>query len=173
KLRTAFSAPGSDNATMTAGNSTPLTDGASTVLLASEEWAAPRGLPALARVVDAEPAAVDVAGGAEGLLMRGRYRVPPLLDRRGLTLAAFDFVEIHEAFASTVLTTLAAWDDVEFCRERLGREPLGTVDPDRLNVTGSSLAAGHPFGATGGRIVGTLAKLLAEKKAQTDRKSVV
>jgi len=167
KLRTAFTAPGSDNPTMTAGNSTPLSDGASTVLLASEEWASERGLPALARVVDAETAAVDFTGGSEGLLMGGCYAVPRLLDRRGLTLADFDFVEIHEAFASTVLTTLAAWDDAEFCRERLGREPLGTVAPERLNVTGSSLAAGHPFGATGGRIVGTLAKLLAERKAET------
>ncbi|MCM3660338.1 acetyl-CoA C-acetyltransferase [Georgenia satyanarayanai] len=166
-LRTAFTAPGSDNPTMTAGNSTPLSDGASAVLLATEEWAAERGLPALARVVDAQTAAVDFTSGAEGLLMGGCYAVPRLLERHGLTLEDFDFVEIHEAFAGTVLSTLAAWNDTEFCRERLGRGPLGTVASDRLNVTGSSLAAGHPFGATGGRIVGTLAKLLAEKKAAT------
>ncbi|MEE6287249.1 acetyl-CoA C-acetyltransferase [Georgenia sp. MJ173] len=167
KLKTVFRAPGSEDATMTAGNSTPLSDGASTVLLASDEWAAERGLPVLAHVVDVQTAAVDFTQGAEGLLMGGCYAVPRLLDRHGLTLADFDLVEIHEAFASTVLTTLAAWQDVEFCRERLDREPLGAVDPDRLNVTGSSLAAGHPFGATGGRIVATLAKLLAQKRETT------
>src|SRR5690625_1750373 len=167
KLRTAFTAPGSDNPTMTAGNSTPLSDGASAVLLASEEWASERGLPALARVVDAETAAVDFTGGSEGLLMGGCYAVPRLLDRRGLTLADFDFIEIHEAFAATVLATIAAWNDEELRLDAPRRAPLGAVDPDRLNVTGSSLAAGHPFGATGGRVVGTLAKLLAEKKAET------
>lgn len=166
-LKTAFSAPGSSSPTMTAGNSTPLSDGASAVLLATEEWATERGLPTLARVVDAETAAVDFPSGSEGLLMGGCYAVPRLLERQGLSLADFDFVEIHEAFAATVLATIAAWNDEAFCRERLGREPLGAVDPDRLNVTGSSLAAGHPFGATGGRVVGTLAKLLAEKKAET------
>jgi len=166
-LKTAFTAPGSSSPTMTAGNSTPLSDGASAVLLATEEWATERGLPTLARVVDAETAAVDFTSGSEGLLMGGCYAVPRLLERQGLSLADFDFVEIHEAFAATVLATIAAWNDEEFCRERLGRAPLGAVDPDRLNVTGSSLAAGHPFGATGGRVVGTLAKLLAEKKAET------
>ncbi|HLS72187.1 MAG TPA: acetyl-CoA C-acetyltransferase [Actinomycetaceae bacterium] len=166
-LKTAFTAPGSSSPTMTAGNSTPLSDGASAVLLATEEWATERGLPTLARVVDAETAAVDFTSGSEGLLMGGCYAVPRLLERQGLSLADFDFIEIHEAFAATVLATIAAWNDEEFCRERLGRAPLGAVDPDRLNVTGSSLAAGHPFGATGGRVVGTLAKLLAEKKAET------
>lgn len=166
-LKTVFRAPGSEDATMTAGNSTPLSDGASTVLLASDEWAAERGLPVLAHIVDVRTAAVDFVQGAEGLLMGGCYAVPQLLDRHGLQLADFDLVEIHEAFAGTVLATLAAWQDAEFCRERLGREPLGSIDPDRLNVTGSSLAAGHPFGATGGRIVATLAKLLAEKRDAT------
>ena len=164
-LKTVFRAPGSENATMTAGNSTPLSDGASTVLLASDDWAAERGLPVLAHIVDVRTAAVDFVQGDEGLLMGGCYAVPHLLDRHGLQLDDFDLVEIHEAFAGTVLATLAAWQDAEFCRERLGREPLGSIDPDRLNVTGSSLAAGHPFGATGGRIVATLAKLLAEKRA--------
>lgn len=150
--------------TMTAGNSTPLTDGASTVLLASAEWAADRGLPALAAVVDAEAGAVDFVHGKDGLLMAPVYAVPRLLERNGLTLGDFDFYELHEAFASTVLTTLAAWEDEEFCRERLGLDgPLGSIDRDRLNVHGSSLAAGHPFAATGGRIVATAAKLLAEK----------
>jgi acetyl-CoA C-acetyltransferase len=151
-------------ATMTAGNSTPLSDGASTVLLASDAWAAERGLPALASVVDAEAAAVDFVHGEEGLLMAGTYAVPRLLARNGLTLQDFDFVEIHEAFAATVLCNLAAWEDERFCAERLGLDvPLGKVDRSRLNVVGSSVAAGHPFAATGGRIVATLAKLLAER----------
>jgi acetyl-CoA C-acetyltransferase len=151
-------------ATMTAGNSTPLSDGASAVLLSSEEWAAQRGLPVLARFVDAETAAVDYVHGGEGLLMAPAYAVPRLLERNGLTLQDFDFYEIHEAFASTVLVTLAAWESETFCKERLGLDaPLGPIDRSRLNVTGSSLAAGHPFAATGGRIVATLAKLLHEK----------
>lgn len=150
--------------TLTAGNSSPLTDGAALVLLASQEWAAQRQLPVLARFVDAETAAVDFPSGDEGLLMAPSYAVPRLLDRNGLTLQDFDFYEIHEAFGSQVLTTLAAWESEDFCRERLGRDaPLGAIDRDRLNVTGSSLAVGHPFAATGGRIVATLAKLLAEK----------
>ena len=152
---------------MTAGNSTPLTDGASTVLLGTDEWAAARSLPVLAHVVDAETAAVDYVHGdrrADGLLMAPVYALPRLLARTKLTLQDFDFYEIHEAFASTVLATLAAWEDAEFCRTRLGlAEPLGPIDRSRLNVTGSSLAAGHPFAATGGRIVATLAKLLAER----------
>jgi len=156
-----------EGATMTAGNSTPLTDGASTVLLASEEWAAQRNLPVLAHVVDGETAAVDYVHGdrrEDGLLMAPVYAVPRLLERNKLTLADFDFYEIHEAFASTVLATLAAWEDPDFCRNRLGLpEPLGTIDRTKLNVNGSSLAAGHPFAATGGRIVATLAKLLHEK----------
>ncbi len=155
------------DATMTAGNSTPLTDGASAVLLATDEWAAQRSLPVLAHVVDAETAAVDYVRGdrrADGLLMAPVYALPRLLERNKLTLQDFDFYEIHEAFASTVLSTLAAWEDAEFCRTRLGlADPLGSIDRSRLNVNGSSLAAGHPFAATGGRIVATLAKLLHEK----------
>jgi acetyl-CoA C-acetyltransferase len=152
-----------DGATMTAGNSTPLTDGASAVLLASEQWAAEHHLSPLAFFVDGETAAVDYVHGEEGLLMAPAYAVPRLLARNGLSLQDFDFYEIHEAFASTVLTTLKAWEDETFCRERLGLdEPLGSIDRDKLNVAGSSLAAGHPFAATGGRIVATLAKLLKE-----------
>ena len=151
-------------ATMTAGNSTPLTDGAATVLLASDAWADARGLRPLATVVDAEAGAVDFVHGRDGLLMAGAHAVPRLLARNGLTLADFDFFEIHEAFAATVLSTLAAWQDEEYCRERLGLDgALGAVDRAKLNVAGSSLAAGHPFAATGGRIVATLAKLLARK----------
>jgi acetyl-CoA C-acetyltransferase len=161
-LRTVFG--DGSGATMTAGNSTPLTDGASAVLLGSEEWAAAHGLRPLAWFVDGETAAVDYVSGEEGLLMAPAYAVPRLLARHGLTLQDFDLYEIHEAFAATVLSTLAAWEDETFCRERLGLDaPLGTVDRGRLNVAGSSLAAGHPFAATGGRIVATLAKLLHEK----------
>lgn len=150
--------------TMTAGNSTPLSDGASTVLLASDEWAAERGLPALATIVDAEAGAVDFVHGRDGLLMAGAHAVPRLLARNGLTLQDFDLYEIHEAFAATVLSNLAAWESDEFCRERLGLPgALGSIDRSRLNVHGSSLAAGHPFAATGGRIVATLAKALAAK----------
>ena len=156
-----------DGATMTAANSTPLTDGASTVLLGSDEWASARDLPVLAHVVDAETAAVDFLHGdrkADGLLMAPVYALPRLLARQKLSLQDFDFYEIHEAFASTVLSTLTAWEDDEFCRSRLGLDgALGPIDRTRLNVNGSSLAAGHPFAATGGRIVATLAKLLAEK----------
>jgi acetyl-CoA C-acetyltransferase len=152
------------DATMTAGNSTPLTDGASVVLLASQEWAAERQLPALARFVDAETAAVDYAHGDEGLLMAPTYAVPRLLARNGLSLQDFDFYEIHEAFASTVLVTLAAWQSEKFCHDRLGLDaPLGSIDRRRLNVNGSSLAAGHPFAATGARIVASLAKQLSQK----------
>jgi acetyl-CoA C-acetyltransferase len=152
------------SATMTAGNSTPLTDGASTVLLASEEWAAKRGIEPLAFLTVHETAAVDYVYGGEGLLMAPAYAMARMLARAGLGLQDFDFYEIHEAFASQVIATLKAWEDPIFCQERLGLdEPLGAVDPDRLNVVGSSLAAGHPFAATGGRIVATLAKLLAEK----------
>lgn len=153
-----------DDATMTAGNSSPLTDGAATVLLATEEWANARRLPVLAYFVDAETAAVDFVHGGEGLLMAPTYAVPRLLARAGMKLPDFDFYEIHEAFASQVLATLKAWESPEFCRDKLGLDaPLGTIDRSRLNVNGSSLAAGHPFAATGGRIVATLAKLLAEK----------
>jgi acetyl-CoA C-acetyltransferase len=151
-------------ATMTAGNSTPLSDGASTVLLGTEEWAEQHGLRPLAWFVDAETAAVDFVHGGEGLLMAPAYAVPRLLARNGLTLDDFDFFEIHEAFASQVLATLKAWEDPIFCKERLGLDaPLGTLDRSKLNVKGSSLAAGHPFAATGGRIVANLAKLLDAK----------
>jgi acetyl-CoA C-acetyltransferase len=151
-------------ATMTAGNSTPLTDGASVVLLASEDWAKERGLPVLAYLTLHETAAVDYVHGSEGLLMAPAYAMPRMLARAGLSLQDFDFYEIHEAFASQVLATLKAWEDPIFCKERLGLDaPLGAIDPAKLNVAGSSLAAGHPFAATGGRILATLAKLLAEK----------
>ena len=151
-------------ATMTAGNSTPLTDGASVVLLASEEWAEERGLPVLAYLTAYETAAVDYVHGGEGLLMAPAYAMARMLKREGLSLQDFDFYEIHEAFASQVLSTLKAWEDPVFCKERLGLDaPLGSIDRAKLNVNGSSLAAGHPFAATGGRIVNVLAKLLAEK----------
>jgi acetyl-CoA C-acetyltransferase len=155
---------GTGQSVPTAGNSSPLTDGAALVLLASEEWAAAHHLPVPAWFVDAQVAAVDFTSGEEGLLMAPAYAVPQLLDRNRLHLAEFDFYEIHEAFAAQVLATLAAWESAEFCAERLGRDaPLGSIDRSRLNVTGSSLAVGHPFAATGGRIVATLAKLLAER----------
>jgi acetyl-CoA C-acetyltransferase len=164
KLKTVFGR--GESATMTAGNSTPLTDGASTVLLASEEWGAQHGLPVLAYLTWSQTAAVDYVHGAEGLLMAPAYAVPRMLDRAGLTLQDFDFYEMHEAFASQVLATLKAWEDPIFCKERLGLDaPLGSVDRSKLNVNGSSLAAGHPFAATGGRIVATLAKLLAQKSS--------
>ncbi len=151
-------------ATMTAGNSTPLTDGASVVLLASEEWAKERGLPVLAWLTAYETAAVDYVHGAEGLLMAPAYAVARMLQREGLSLQDFDYYEIHEAFASQVLSTLKAWEDPVFCKERLGLDaPLGSIDRAKLNVNGSSLAAGHPFAATGGRIVNTLAKLLDQR----------
>jgi len=147
--------------TLTAGNSTPLTDGASLVLLGSEEWAKARGLPILAYLRDGETAAVDFVNGAEGLLMAPVYAVPRLLARNGLTLQDFDYYEIHEAFAAQVLCTLKAWEDPDYCRTRLGLDaPLEAIDRSRLNVKCSSLAAGHPFAATGGRIVANLAKLL-------------
>jgi acetyl-CoA C-acetyltransferase len=162
KLKPVFGA--GDGATMTAGNSTPLTDGAATVLLASDEWAAARGLPVLAHLTYAEEAAVDYVHGDDGLLMAPVYAVPRLLRRVGLGLADFDLFEIHEAFAAQVLTTLAAWEDEEFCRERLGLPgALGRIDRDKLNVAGSSLAVGHPFAATGARILATAAKLLARE----------
>ncbi len=149
---------------MTAGNSTPLTDGSALVLLGSDEWAAEHKLPVLAHVVDAETAAVDYVHGPDGLLTAPVFAVPRLLARNGLSLQDFDLYEIHEAFASVVLTTRKAWEDPRFTKERLGLDaPLGAIDDAKLNVAGSSLAAGHPFAATGGRIVATLAKLLREK----------
>jgi len=162
KLKPAFGR--GPDATMTAGNSSPLTDGAAVTLLASEDWAAAHRLPILAYFETAETAAVDFVHGGEGLLTAPVYAVPRLLARTGLSLQDFDFYEIHEAFASQVLATLKAWEDPAFAKGRLGLDaPLGTVDRAKLNVNGSSLAAGHPFAATGGRIVATLAKLLAEK----------
>ncbi len=150
-----------ETATMTAGNSTPLTDGASVVLLASEEWAAAHDLPVLAYFTDAQTAAVDYVHGGEGLLMAPAYAAPVLLKRNGLTLQDFDYYEIHEAFAAQVLSTLNAWEDPIFCRERLGLDaPLGAIDRAKLNVKGGSLAAGHPFAATGGRIIANAAKIL-------------
>jgi acetyl-CoA C-acetyltransferase len=160
KLKPVF---GGDGGTMTAGNSTPLSDGASTVLLASEEWAAARGLPVQAYFVEGQTAAIDHVHKREGLLMAPAYAMPRMLARAGLTLQDFDYYEIHEAFASQVLCTLKAWESAEFCRDRLGlAEPLGSIDRDKLNVHGGSLGAGHPFGATGGRIVAGLAKMLKE-----------
>ena len=156
-------APG--QGTLTPANSTPLTDGASAVLLGSEEWAKARNLPVQAYITHSEVAAVDFFGPAkEGLLMAPAYAVPRMLARAGLTLQDFDFYEIHEAFAAQVLCTLKAWEDPKYCKEKLGLDkPLGSIDRSKLNVNGSSLAAGHPFAATGGRIVATLAKMLAQK----------
>ena len=160
KLKPVFGGP---EGTMTAGNSTPLSDGASAVLLASEEWAAARGIPVHAFFTEAQTAAVDYVHKREGLLMAPAYAMPRMLARAGAGLQEFDLYEIHEAFASQVLCTLKAWEDPVFCRERLGLEqPLGAIDRDRLNIHGGSLGAGHPFGATGGRIVLTLAKELSE-----------
>jgi acetyl-CoA C-acetyltransferase len=182
KLRPVF---GGEHGTMTAGNSTPLSDGASAVLLASEQWAREHDLPVLAWLTEAQTAAVDHvglgggshadrpigashsggrAGKREGLLMAPAHAMPRMLDRAGLALGDFDVYEIHEAFAAQVLCTLRAWEDPVFCRERLGREqPLGAIDRERINVNGGSLAAGHPFAATGGRIVASLAKELHER----------
>jgi len=153
----------SASGTMTAGNSTPLTDGAAAVLLASEDWARERNLPILAYMTYAKVAAVDFVA-KEGLLMAPAYAVADMLQDAGLTLQDFDYYEIHEAFAAQALATLKAWESAEFCRERLGRnEPLGTIDRTKLNVKGGSVAIGHPFAATGGRLVATLAKLLHER----------
>jgi acetyl-CoA C-acetyltransferase len=163
KLKPSFDRGGAG--TLTAGNSTPLTDGASAVLLASEEWAARHNLPVLAHMAYGKVWAVDFASGAEGLLMAPAHAVPAMLRDAGLTLQDFDYYEIHEAFAGQVLCTLAAWESPEYCREVLGLSaPLGRIDRNRLNVKGGSIAIGHPFAATGTRIVATLAKLLAEDR---------
>ncbi|MDB4976245.1 MAG: fadI [Myxococcaceae bacterium] len=153
------------NGTLTAGNSTSLSDGASAVFMCSEDYAQKKGLKVRAYFVDGEASAVDFAGPKkEGLLMAPVYAVPRLLARNGLTLQDFDFYEIHEAFAAQVLCTLRAWEDAKYCKEKLGLDkPLGSIDLSKLNVKGSSLAAGHPFAATGGRIVANLAKLLEQK----------
>jgi len=153
----------SGHGTLTAGNSSALSDGAAAVLLASEDWAKANGHEIQAYLTHAQVAAVDFVHG-EGLLMAPTVAVPRLLDAAGLTLQDFDFYEIHEAFAAQVLCTLRAWESADYCRNRLGLDqPLGSIDPAKLNVNGSSLATGHPFAATGARIVATLAKMLAEK----------
>jgi acetyl-CoA C-acetyltransferase len=155
----------SGNGTLTAGNSTGLSDGAAAVLLASDEWATQRGLKIQAYLRDAEVAAVDFVHG-EGLLMAPTVAVPRMLARQGLTLQDFDYYEIHEAFAAQVLCTLRAWESADYCKNRLGLDaPLGRIDPAKLNVHGSSLATGHPFAATGARLIATLAKMLEQKGA--------
>lgn len=152
----------SDRGTLTAANSTPLTDGAAAVLLASEEWAAKRGLPVLAYLTHSATSANDFVHG-DGLLMAPTIAVSKMLDKAGLKLQDFDYYEIHEAFAAQVLATLKAWEDPAYCKKFLGKDaPLGSIDRSKLNVKGSSLAFGHPFAATGARIIGNLAKLLAE-----------
>ncbi|OIV39177.1 acetyl-CoA acetyltransferase [Mangrovactinospora gilvigrisea] len=155
--------PDAEHASMTAGNSTPLSDGAATVLLASDDWARERGLPVLAHLVDCRTAAVDHLSGADGLLTAPVFAVPRLLAAHGLKPDDLDLVEIHEAFASQVLATLKAWESAEFCRERLGLDEPLVLDRDRINTAGSSLATGHPFAATGARILALLATLLAER----------
>jgi len=153
----------SGHGTLTAGNSSPLSDGAAAVLLASEDWAKERGLPIQAYVTHSRVAAVDFTHG-EGLLMAPTIAIPRMLDEAGLTLQDFDFYEIHEAFAAQVLCTLRAFESADYCKHRLGRDkPLGAIDPAKINVNGSSLAVGHPFAATGARLVATLARLLEEK----------
>jgi acetyl-CoA C-acetyltransferase len=165
KLRPAFDMSGSG--TLTAGNSTPMTDGASAVLLASEDWARERNLPVLAYLTYGKVAAVDFFDKKEGLLMAPAYAVPRMLKDAQLTLQDFDFYEIHEAFAGQVLCTLKAWADPAFCRDKLKLpEALGSIDRAKLNVKGGSLAIGHPFAATGTRIVASLAKILDENKAK-------
>ena len=161
KLKSVFDR--SEKGTMTAGNSTPLTDGASAVLLASEDWARERGLPVLAYLTYSRVAAVDFVN-REGLLMAPAYAVSEMLEDAELSLQDFDFFEIHEAFAAQTLATLKAWESEAFCAKRLGRStPLGSVDRQKLNVKGGSVAIGHPFAATGTRILGSMAKLLHEK----------
>ena len=153
----------SEEGTMTAGNSTPLTDGAAAVLLASEDWARKKNLPILGYLTFVKTAAVDFISD-EGLLMAPAYAVSDMLKQANLRLQDFDFYEIHEAFAAQTIATLKAWQSEKFCRDRLGRnEPMGPIDLSRLNVKGGSIAVGHPFAATGARIIGGLAKLLGEK----------
>ncbi|MBO0595714.1 acetyl-CoA C-acetyltransferase [Nesterenkonia sp. E16_7] len=164
KLSPAFGRDLGSEATMTAANSTALTDGASAVLLGSEEWADQHDLPKLANFIDYEEGAVDFVDGAEGLLMAPAYAAARMLKRNNLSFSDFEYLEIHEAFASTVLAQIKAWESEEFCKNKLGLDSaLGTIDRSRLNVNGSSLAAGHPFAATGGRIVAALAKALHGK----------
>jgi len=152
------------NGTLTAGNSTPMTDGASAVLLANEDWAKARGLPVLAYLTYGKYAAVDFVEKKEGLLMAPAYAVPRMLADANLRLQDFDIYEIHEAFEAQVLCTLQAWESAEFCRDRLGLgAPLGAIDRGKMNLKGGSVAIGHPFAATGARIIATLAKQLAER----------
>jgi acetyl-CoA C-acetyltransferase len=159
KLKPTFDFTGAG--TLTAGNSTPLTDGASAVLLASEEWAKARNLPILGYLTYGKQWAVDYVGGKEGLLMAPAYAVPAMLKDAGLTLQDFDYYEIHEAFAGQVLCNLAAWENADYCRNTLGLQaPLGSIDRTRLNVNGGSVGLGHPFAATGARILAGAAKQL-------------
>jgi acetyl-CoA C-acetyltransferase len=159
-LKTAFDK--SDKGTLTAANSTPMTDGAACVLIASEEWAAKRGLALQSYLTYTQSSANNFVAG-EGLLMAPTIAVSKILDRAHLTLQDFDFYEIHEAFAAQVLSTLKAWEDVEYCKTHLGKDhPLGSIDRTKLNVKGSSLAFGHPFAATGARVLANLSKLLAD-----------
>lgn len=159
-LRNAFER--SDRGTLSAANSTPLTDGAAGLLLASEEWAKERGLPIDAYLTTYQTAANNFVAG-DGLLMAPTIAVSKMLERSGLSLQDFDFYEIHEAFAAQVLSTLRAWEDADYCRKHLGRDaPLGAIDRTKMNVKGSSLAVGHPFAATGARIAANLAKLLGQ-----------
>lgn len=162
KLSTLRPAFDKKEGTLSAGNSTPLTDGASCVMLASEDYAKKQGWPILARFVDAQAAAVDFVAG-EGLLMAPAYAVSQLLQRQGMSLQDFEYYEIHEAFAAQVLCTLKAWEDERFCKDKLGLEKaLGQIDRDKMNICGGSVALGHPFAATGGRIVASLGKVLSE-----------
>ena len=164
KLKPAFDR---ENGSLTAANSTTLTDGAASVLLASEEWAAARNLPIMAYLTFSEVAAVDFYSqgeNSEGLLMAPAYAVPRMLKRAGISLQDFDFYELHEAFAAQALCTMKAWEDEEFCQQKLGLDKaLGSIDRAKLNVKGSSVATGHPFAATGPRIIATLAKILEQK----------
>jgi acetyl-CoA C-acetyltransferase len=159
-LRPVFDTSGAG--TLTAGNSTPLTDGAAAVLLASEDWAREQRLPVLAWLRAGKSWAVDFATGKEGLLMAPAYAASAMLKDCNLALQDFDYYELHEAFAAQMLCTLKAWESPEYCRDRLGRStPLGAIAPQKINVKGGSVALGHPFAATGGRILAALAKLLA------------
>ena len=153
----------SERGTITAANATPLTDGAAAILLGSEDWARSKGLPVSAYLTEFQTSANNFVGG-DGLLMAPTIAVSRMLDRAGLKLQDFDFYEIHEAFAAQVLATLKAWESPEYCRNVLGRnEPMGAIDPAKMNVKGSSIAVGHPFAATGARIVAVMAKLLKEQ----------
>jgi len=159
KLRPAFD---KENGSLTAGNSSPLTDGASCILIASEEWAKENNLPILAYISYSELGAIEYVQNKQNLLLAPVYAAPRMLKKAGLTLQDFDFYEIHEAFAAQVLAILKIWESPELSAE-FGVEAIGAIDPSKLNVNGSSLATGHPFAATGGRVLATMAKLLHEK----------